>query len=187
MSTARTLSHARVIVSILTDELASVHHDALANAYDLAVALGDDLDRALASGGALNLVDAFNRADHIASDLARADHIASDLNSVRADVLPAARGRARGLANYLDRARSREQPGARRVVPSAARLLTTAARLLPATHRRRYAEEYRSELWDLAQAGGGRLRQWRYAFCQLRNAIPMSVALRSPRRRSSVP
>ena len=97
--------------------------------------------------------------------------------------------RDRDLARAFprDRANGRGQPEARWVAPSAASLLTTAARLLPAAHRGRYAEEYRSELWDLAQAGAGRMRQLRYAFCQLRSALPMSVTLRSPRRRSSAP
>jgi len=62
-----------------------------------------------------------------------------------------------------------------------------ASFLLPAADRARYSEEYRSELWDLAQAGAGRIRQLQYALRQLRNALPTSSALRAPRRRSSAP
>jgi hypothetical protein len=71
------------------------------------------------------------------------------------------------------------------VVPSAAGLLTAAARLLPAGDRARYGEEYRSELWDLARSGAGRVRQLGYALRQLRRAFPAGVALRSARRRSA--
>jgi hypothetical protein len=76
---------------------------------------------------------------------------------------------------------------AKGVVPSAAGLLTAAARLLPAADRARYAEEYRSELCDLAQSGDGRLRQFLYALRQLLRVLPMGFALRSPRRRSAAP
>lgn len=75
----------------------------------------------------------------------------------------------------------------REVVPSATGLLTAAVRLLPEGHRNRYSQEYRSELWDLAQAGAGRVGQLRYATRQLRSAPQMRFALRSPRRRGAVP
>ena len=79
------------------------------------------------------------------------------------------------------------QRRARPVAPSATRLLTAAACLLPAAERVRYADEYRSELWELAQAGDGRIRQLRYALRQLRSAPSMGLALRSPHRRSAAP
>ena len=75
----------------------------------------------------------------------------------------------------------------RPVALSATRLLTAAARLLPVGERARYAEEYRSELWELAQAGAGRIRQLCYALRQLRSAPSMGFAVRSPRRRSAAP
>jgi hypothetical protein len=128
---------------------------------DLILDIDHDIDRARVRAHALEL-----EIDH---DIARNLDRAHDL------------GRDRAAA----RANGSGQPGARRVAPAAASLLTTAARLLPAAHRSRYAEEYRSELWDLAQAGAGRIRQLRYALCQFRNVVPMSVTLRSPRRRSS--
>jgi hypothetical protein len=66
-------------------------------------------------------------------------------------------------------------------------LAGVASLLLPIADRARYSEEYRSELWDLAQAGAGRIRQLLYALRQIRNARPTSSALRSPRRKSSAP
>jgi hypothetical protein len=85
----------------------------------------------------------------------------------------------------MPRGRRERRPG--RVAPSAAGLLTTAARLLPAADRARYAEEYRSELGDLAQSGLGRIRQLRYALCQLLRVLPLGLVLRSLRRRSAAP
>lgn len=94
-------------------------------------------------------------------------------------------------ARLLNLARETNTPGRwrgrARVVPLAARLLTAAAYPLPDGDRVRYAEEYRAELWDLAQAGAGRIRQLRYALRQLRNALPTGFALRSLRRRSAAP
>jgi hypothetical protein len=75
----------------------------------------------------------------------------------------------------------------RSVAPSATRLLTAAVRLLPAAERARYAGEYRSELWELARAGDGRVGQLCYALRQVRNAPSMGRVLRSPHRRSASP
>ena len=66
-------------------------------------------------------------------------------------------------------------------------LAGAAAFLLPGTGRDRYAEEFRSELWDLAQSGAGRLQQLRYGFRQLCSALPMRLALRSPQRKNAAP
>jgi hypothetical protein len=66
-------------------------------------------------------------------------------------------------------------------------LAAAAAFLLPATHRGRFLEEYRCELWDLAESGAGRLRQVICAFRQLRSAIPLRAAVLSPRRRNAAP
>ncbi len=74
-----------------------------------------------------------------------------------------------------------------RVAPSAGRVLAMAARLLPAADRTRYAAEFRSELWELAQAGAGRWRQLGYAGRQLLAACELRAALRAPRRRRAVP
>lgn len=83
--------------------------------------------------------------------------------------------------------RDRRKPRARRVAPSAAGLLRGAARLLPAGERARYAEEYRSELCDLAQSGLGRVRQLRYGLRQFLRVLPMGFALRSARHRTAAP
>lgn len=79
------------------------------------------------------------------------------------------------------------QRRARPVVPSATRLLAAAACLLPVAERARYTDEYRSELWELAQSGAGRPCQLRYSLRQLRNAPSLGFALRSPHRRSAAP
>jgi hypothetical protein len=67
----------------------------------------------------------------------------------------------------------------------ACRLTDAASFFLPAADRARYAAEYRSELWDLARAGAGCLRQLLYALRQFRAAVPMAFALRSPRRKGA--
>ena len=194
------LTHARDLCFALVDALVGDLNSALVGVGDLDRALtrvgdlADDLDRARAHALADDLLRARAHARDLADELARI-HDDLGLTCARdlADEIDSAYVSAYALAADLDldradaRTNGSEQPGTRRVAPSAAGLLTTAARLLPAADRSRYAEEYRSELWDIAQAGGGRIKQWRYAFCQLRNALPMHVAVRSPRRRSSVP
>jgi hypothetical protein len=69
----------------------------------------------------------------------------------------------------------------------AAGLARAAVVLLPSSDRDRYADEYRSELWDLAQSGAGYPQQVLYALRQLLRAVPMRIVLRSPRRRSAAP
>lgn len=97
---------------------------------------------------------------------------------------PAAEADASIPARY-SRQNDADQSDAKRVIHSAAGLLAVAARLLPTGDRDRYAEEYRSELWDLTQAGAGRIRQLQYALRQFRSTLPVVVALRSPRRRGA--
>lgn len=111
-----------------------------------------------------------------------ADAYARDLAFARLRTLDRDLGHARDLA----RARALGLCGARRVVLSVAGLLA-AVRLLPAADRARYAEEYRSELWDLARSGAGWLRQLDYAMRQLLRILPMCCVLQSPRRRSPAP
>jgi len=89
------------------------------------------------------------------------------------------------LVRFLERT-VRRQHGAAWGTPVAGRLAVAAAQLLPAADRARYAEEYQSELWDLAQAGAGRIRQLRHVLRQLASGILTRRALRSPRRRSAV-
>ena len=126
--------------------------------------------------------------NHILQKRAPVLALASDLGRVligaRADVDDLVRFLARTIAGGAVTQKQR-RPG--RVASSAADLLAAATRLLPAADRGRYAEEYQSELLDLAQCGAGRLRQLGYALRQLLRALPMSRVLRSPRRRSAGP
>jgi hypothetical protein len=78
-------------------------------------------------------------------------------------------------------------PGEVRVARPASRLAAVAARLLPAADRSRYAEEYWSELWDLAAAGAARRLQVRHALWLAVRALEMRGALREPRRRNAAP
>lgn len=71
------------------------------------------------------------------------------------------------------------------MAPAAAKLLAAATWPLPTADRARHAEEYLSELWDLAQVGAGRLGQLAYALRQVRSAPRISLALRSPRWRGA--
>ena len=87
------------------------------------------------------------------------------------------------LTDRPDDRRSEAKP----VASSASGLLAAAAKPLPVADRARYAEEYRRELWELAQSGAGSLRQLRYALRQVLHTLPMSFALRSPRRKSAAP
>jgi hypothetical protein len=74
------------------------------------------------------------------------------------------------------------------VVPLAGRLLAIATRLLPVRDRARYADEFRSELWEIAHAGAGRRRaQLAYAARQVMSAWRLRAELRVPRRRRAAP
>jgi hypothetical protein len=73
------------------------------------------------------------------------------------------------------------------VVPLARRLLAAAARLLPASDRARYAEEFRSELTEIARSGAGRGPQLAYAARVVMSARRLHADLRAPRRRGAVP
>ena len=85
------------------------------------------------------------------------------------------------------RAAAQGQHRVGRVAPSAARLLAVVAGLLPADDRDRYAEEYRSELWEIAHAGQPRRRQLHYAFRQVVSFPRLCAELRVPRRRGAAP
>jgi hypothetical protein len=112
-----------------------------------------------------------------ARDLARVGKHAGDL----VDLV----GRARGIAGGTSLASSALGECQVHVTVPAARLVTVAARLLPAGSRARYAEEFRSELWDLAAAGAGRCGQVRYAARQLVCAGPLRLVMLTPRRKKA--
>ena len=171
---------------------ASQLFDALYIARDLSNALshspGGCRDHADRLADALGL----DRTRLNSADLDRA--LANRGNRSRATTYPVHRHLVRGryiawdLTRDLDRAiRACRRSEAKRVVPLAAGLLEAAARLLPVSDRARFAEEYASELQELAQRGAGRRQQLHYALRQLRRALPMGLALRSPRRRSAAP
>lgn len=69
----------------------------------------------------------------------------------------------------------------------AGRLLAAAAWLVPTRNRARYAEEFRSELAEVAQAGGGRFAQLAYALRVAASSVRLRVALASPRREGAAP
>jgi hypothetical protein len=187
--------------------------DRLASARDLAAEgepTGDgysyvDLDRAVRRAD--TLIGGLNRAHDLASDLAsgivsdlasglasgdRADRLASDLADEIISISDVANDLARHVASIRQvsspgRIPELEQRRARRVAPSAGRLLAVAARLLPAADRGRYAEEYRSELWEIARGGAGRRQQVRYAVSQLTRVAHLRCAVMTPRRRNASP
>jgi hypothetical protein len=68
------------------------------------------------------------------------------------------------------------------VMSLAGRLLSVAAQLLPASDRARYGEEFRSELTDIAHAGGGRRVQLCYAARQALRVLRLRIELKYPRR-----
>jgi hypothetical protein len=105
---------------------------------------------------------------------------------------PSPRVLARVLKRHLARARGRPrailgQHGAGREVPTAGRLLAAATHLLPAADRAQYAEEFRSELWEIAHVGGRRRAQLAYAARQLMAGGRLRAELRVPRRRGATP
>jgi hypothetical protein len=110
----------------------------------------------------------------------------------RSALINRVRNQASDIVGNLDSAASyagdiRGQGERERVTSSAVHVVNAAVRLLPLVDRPRYAEEYLSELRELAHSGGGRLRQLPYAFRQFVHVIPMNSALHSPRRRGAVP
>jgi hypothetical protein len=150
--------------------------DALAVARALALAR----DRARDRGSSPDLA----RDLDLAFDLVRDLDLAFDLTSGSALASDPDLGHARDLPPDADRAGGREVP---RVAPTAGRLVVAATRLLPVRERARYTEEFESELWDIAQAGGGRRAQLAYAARQVMAARRLRTGLRVPRRRGAVP
>lgn len=187
------LDHARELAAILA------RARDLAHARDLARRLDRALDRNLNLVLDIDFDSALDHARDLVGVLAEVLGDVETGNLVLNSVIASALNRAYDSVNQLgpvfvhataaiDRARDRAQRGeARRVAPSAARLVLGAARLLPAADRARYAEEYHSELSDLARDGAGRLGQLGYALRQLRSAPRTGLALRSPRRRGAAP
>ena len=166
----RALDRARTIVS--DRSLASERERALVRAATYGSIRGRSIARRWALDELGDRARAFDHARTLASELKLARTIVSTLN------------------RDLDRARTgsaQRQHGTGRVAPSAGHLLAAAARLLPATDRARYAEEYRSELWEIARAGQPRRRQIGYAARQAASSLRLRAELRTPRRRKASP
>jgi hypothetical protein len=73
-------------------------------------------------------------------------------------------------------------PSAVHVTALARQLVAVASQVASSA---RVQEEYFSELWELAAAGGGRRQQVQYAARQLCLAVPLRFALLSRRRKTS--
>ncbi|MFI6886777.1 hypothetical protein [Streptosporangium canum] len=76
----------------------------------------------------------------------------------------------------------REAPINVTVTPLAGELIDLAMRVLPPVHRKRYVEELRAELWDLAAAKATRSMQVLYAVQQLRRVWQLRRELKAPDR-----
>jgi hypothetical protein len=74
-----------------------------------------------------------------------------------------------------------DDPPRMQVARLAERLLTFAARCLPEVRRERYVEEFRGELWSVAEAGGWR-SQLAYAVRQIARVIVLRHELKSVHR-----
>jgi hypothetical protein len=58
---------------------------------------------------------------------------------------------------------------------------------VPAGDQARYREEFRSELAEIALAGGGRLTQLAYGARVLASSVRLRAALLAPRRQGALP
>jgi hypothetical protein len=212
MNTGR---RARVPDGDLRDyDLACAQRHARYNACALnrALSIDRDLDLNDAFGNVCEIVGAFGRAhaDYLARDHTRARILAGEIAAAvvgaldpsparslgRAFDLDHVRDLALALAREIDLANVRQlatadavqgQRRAGRVAPLAGRLLAAAARLLPAGDRTRYAEEFQSELAEIARAGAGRRRQVAHAARVVLSARRLRADLRVPRRRGAAP
>lgn len=75
-----------------------------------------------------------------------------------------------------------DRHGVTRPADSAA---TIATWFLPSSKRARYAEEFREELWTLAEEGASRWRQMVHAVRLVWHAPGLYLAVRSPHRRKA--
>jgi hypothetical protein len=143
-----------------------------------------------------NSVDALVQARRLDDNLDLACDNADEVDSLRELAVDLARacGRVDDLIKYLeargatalaDRTRGRQE--APQVALIAGRLVTAATRLLPVRAQARYAEEFRSELWEIAHTGGTWCAQLAYAARQMRAAGRLRAALRAPRRPAAAP
>lgn len=101
--------------------------------------------------------------------------------------LHSARKSAENLVHALDEQASAVQSAvvAVRVSTPAQWLMDLALHALPVMERSRYAEEWRSELWDLAEGPGRRRRQVVHALRTAACAVPQRSGIREGRRRAA--
>jgi hypothetical protein len=128
----------------------------------------------------------------IADDLVRQDAHAFDGVPHRRARTARANNTIRNLTRDIDRALAGARKFAGRtapahVAPAAGRLAAAATRLLPTADRPRYGGEFRSELWELAEAGAGRRQQLLCALRQFRCAVPLRFAVHATRTRKASP
>jgi hypothetical protein len=161
------------------DDLNSIIDDAVARSR----ALGATIDHARALTRDLGHISTFYGDRDRASALARHWMVGRafirDLNRVK-DL-------NRALTRDLNRAATGRRGGAEQVVPVAGRLLAAAALLLPARERARYAEEFESELREIAHADGRRRAQLAYGARQVMSAWRLRAELKGLRRRGAAP
>jgi|tagenome__1003787_1003787.scaffolds.fasta_scaffold20667463_2 hypothetical protein len=79
----------------------------------------------------------------------------------------------------------RDRHDVSQVAPMAGRLVEIATRLLPVRERVRYADEFKSELWEIAHASGALRPQLIYAARLVMSAGHLRAELRVPRRRGA--
>jgi hypothetical protein len=126
-------------------------------------------------GGILSRESIFNPLHDLRKKLARAQQRRENnllIGVARVIVSQADIAALRGAA------RAHGQRGAKPVAPPAAGLLAIATLLLPHAARIRYAEELRTELWEIARVGGGRRPQLGYAARQVIAAPRLRAGLR---------
>jgi hypothetical protein len=162
-----------------------------------AVGLARDIDRVTPQAGApdysRDLIRNLDHARELVLILASDPAIALGHASNREPASELARNFIREVAHSLISEPASEnaatvQHEAGQVAPLAGRLLAVASRLLPARDRARYADEFRSELWEIAHAVAGRRRaQLAYAARQVMSAWRLRAELRIPRRRRAGP
>lgn len=169
-------------VSALVRDLARTMDYDVAHASDLALA------RSYAHGLAVELKDAIRHSTKWTRDVS-GPHVldlARDIARIteRAKKLVAALGPSVPVsATGAGDDRSVPESGPKLIVGwPARRLAVLAARFLPLRARDRYAKEFESELWDLANAGASRRHQFTHATRLLIRAWQLRVELKSPHR-----
>lgn len=206
---ARENSHKGLLNEVSATEIAVSLRHASSLIHDFSGILGvadrggldhaamDLLDRAYRDAAGLAL--ALDHVDECAEEIARDFTDTQDARRYLRRNLDSSRDRCTNLIHSLDEVRQSILPinktgnedaaAAERlsqvlpVARPASRVLEVAARILPAADQVRFASEYRSEQYELALAGAGRLSQLAYAGRQLRAAWSLRAELRNPARR----